>query len=67
MKKSVIIGCISAVLLLGLATASYYMHRGDGERISVLETELRVLREREKQSEINRDVSQQMEEIAYGQ
>ena len=67
MKKGVIIGCISAVLLLGLATASYYMHRGDGERISELETELRVLREREKQSEINRDVSQQMEEIAYGQ
>ncbi len=67
MKKSVIIGCIGAVLLLGLATASYYMHRGDGERISELETELRALREREKQSEINRDVSQQMEEIAYGQ
>jgi hypothetical protein len=66
-KKIVIIGCIGAVLLLGLAAASYYMHRGDGERISELETELRALREREKQSEINRDVSQQMEEIAYGQ
>ena len=43
------------------------MHRGDGERISELETELRALREREKQSEIVRGVSEQMEEIAYGQ
>ena len=67
MKKSVIIGCIGAVLLLGLATASYYKHRGDDERISELETELRVLREREKHSEIVSSVSEQMEEIAYGQ
>ena len=67
MKKNVIIGCIGVVLLLGLATALYYMHRGDGERISELETELRALREREKQSEIVRGVSEQMEEIAYGQ
>ena len=55
------------VLLLGFATALYYMHRGDGERISELEIELRALREREKQSEIVRGVSEQMEEIAYGQ
>ena len=67
MKRGVVIGCIGAVLLLGLATAAYYMHRGDGERISELETELRALREREKQSEIVRGVSEQMEEIAYGQ
>lgn len=58
---------MGAVLLLGLATAAYYMHRGDGERISELETELRELREREKKSEIIRGVSEQMEEIAYGQ
>ena len=67
MKKNVIIGCIGAVLLLGLATAVYYKHRGDDERISELETELRLLREREKQSETVRSVSEQMEEIAYGQ
>ena len=67
MKKVVIIGCIGAVLLLGLTAVLYYMHRGDGERINELETELRALREREKQSEIDRDVSEQMEEIAYGQ
>jgi hypothetical protein len=66
-KKSVIIECIGAVLLLGIASVLYYMHRGDGERINELETELRALREREKQSEIDRDVSEQMEEIAYGQ
>ena len=67
MKKYVIIGCIGMVLLLGFVTALYYMHLGDGERISELETELRALREREKQSEIVRGVSEQMEEIAYGQ
>ena len=67
MKKIVIIGCIGAVLLLGLAAVLYDMHRGDGERINELETELRALREREKQSGIDRDVSEQMEEIAYGQ
>ena len=67
MKKSVIIGCIGAVLLLGLAMVAYDMHRGDGERINELETEIRALREREKQSEIVRGVSEQMEEIAYGQ
>ena len=67
MKKNVIIGCMGAALLLGLAMAAYDMHRGDGERISELETELRALREREKQSEIVRGVSEQMEEIAYGQ
>ncbi len=43
------------------------MHRGDGERIHELETELRALREREKQSVVVRGVSEQMEEIAYGQ
>ena len=67
MKKNVIIVCMGAALLLGLAMAAYDMHRGDGERISELETELRALREREKQSEIVRGVSEQMEEIAYGQ
>ena len=67
MKKSVIIGCIGVVLLLGLAMVAYDMHRGDGERINELETEIRALREREKQSEIVRGVSEQMEEIAYGQ
>ena len=58
---------IGAVLLLGLAAAAYYMHRSDGERISELETELQALREREKQSDKIRGVSEQMEEIAYGQ
>ena len=58
---------MGAALLLGLAMAAYDRHRGDGERISELETELRALREREKQSEIVRGVSEQMEEIAYGQ
>ena len=67
MKKNVIIGCMGAALLLGLAMVVYDMHRGDGERINELETEIRALREREKQSEIVRGVSEQLEEIAYGQ
>ena len=67
MKKNIIIGCIGMMMLLGLTVAAYYMHRGDGERISELETEVRKLREREKQSVIVRGVSEQMEEIAYGQ
>lgn len=67
MKKNVIIWCMVAVLLLGSAAAAYYMHHHDGERISELETELGILREREKQAEVVRGVSEQMEEIAYGQ
>ena len=62
-----VIGCMGAVLLLGLAAGGYYMHHGDGERMKEMERELRELREQEKQSEIVRDVSEQMEEIAYGQ
>ena len=53
--------------LLVIAAAAYYIHRSDSERFSELESELRDLREREKQSEIVRGVSQQMEEIAHGQ
>ena len=55
------------MLLLGITAAAYYMHRSDGERISELETQLSAMSEREKQSEVVRGVSEQMEEIAYGQ
>ena len=67
MKKWVIIGCLGAMLLLGITAAAYYMHRSDGERISELEIQLSAMSEREKQSEVVRGVSEQMEEIAYGQ
>ena len=43
------------------------MHQNDHERISELELQLSTLREQEKQSAVDRRVSKQMEEIAYGQ
>lgn len=67
MKKNIVIGCLVVLLLSGIAVAAYNMHLHDGERISELETELSAMREREKQSEIVRGISEQMEEIAYGQ
>ena len=67
MKKNLIIGCLFVLLLSGIAVAAYNMHLHDGERISELEIELSAMREREKQSEIVRGISEQMEEIAYGQ
>ena len=55
------------VLLLLLVAVTLYMRHGNDERISELETEIDALRKHEKQSEVDRRVSQQMEEIAYGQ
>ena len=43
------------------------MHQSDGKRISELESQLNVLREQEQRSAVDRRVSKQMEEIAYGQ
>jgi hypothetical protein len=55
------------VLLLVSVVGAFYMRRSNDERISELETEIDALREHEKQSEVDRRVSKQMEEIAYGQ
>ena len=55
------------VLLLALVAAGIYVRHGDSERISELESQLGVMREKEKRSEVDRRVSKQMEEIAYGQ
>lgn len=55
------------VLLLASVAAGYYVHQHDGERISELESEIGLLRKQEKQSVVDRRVSKQMEEIAYGQ
>jgi WD40 repeat protein len=43
------------------------MRHSNDERISELESQLGELREQEKQSAVDRRVSKQMEEIAYGQ
>ena len=66
MNKNIIIGCLGVLLLL-LVAVTLYMRHGNDERISELETEIDALRKHEKQSEVDRRVSQQMEEIAYGQ
>ena len=55
------------VLLLLSAAAMLYTRHIDGVRIGELESQIDVLREQEKQSEVDRRVSKQMEEIAYGQ
>ena len=55
------------VLLLSSVVIGLYSHYGDRERISELESQLSVLREQEQRSAVDRRVSKQMEEIAYGQ
>ena len=65
-RSAIITGCLG-VLLLSSVAAGLYIHYNDDERISELESQLSVLREQEKQSAVDRRVSKQMEEIAYGQ
>jgi hypothetical protein len=57
---------MGGLLLLSVAAVLYTRHI-DGERIGALESQIGELREQEKQSAIDRRVSKQMEEIAYGQ
>ena len=65
-RQKIVIGCLGFLLLASVA-AALYMRRSHGERINELETQLNVLREQAKQSAIDRRVSKQMEEIAFGQ
>ena len=55
------------LVLLASVGAGLYVHHQDSERISELESQLSVLQEQEKQSVVDRRISKQMEEIAYGQ
>ncbi len=54
-------------LLTGSVVAGFYVRHGDSERIRQLESQLSTLRKQEQQSVVDRRVSRQMEEIAYGQ
>ena len=54
-------------LLTGTVAAGLYMRHGDSERIKELESQLVTLRKQEEKSVVDRRVSRQMEEIAYGQ
>ena len=65
-RYKIIIGCLGVLVLL-LAAAVLYIRHIDGERIGELECQVCELREQEKQSDVDRRVSKQMEEIAYGQ
>ena len=58
---------VLAVLLLSSVATGFYLHVGDGERIGELESQLALLREEQQRSVVDRRVSKQMEEIAYGQ
>ena len=65
-KQGVVIGVLG-VLLLSSVAMGFYSHLSDRERISELESQLSVLREQEQRSVVDRRVSKQMEQIAYGQ
>ncbi len=66
MKKDIIVWCMG-ILLLSSVVAGLYLRHHDDEHISELESQLGELREQAKQSAVDRSVSKQMEEIAYGQ
>lgn len=65
-RQGVALG-VMGVLLLSSVVVGLYWHRDDQKRISELESELSVLREKELRSAVDRRVSKQMEQIAYGQ
>ena len=65
-RQKVIIGCLGGLLLSSVAIG-LYLHRDDQRRISELESQLSTLRQQEQRSAVDRRVSKQMEEIAYGQ
>lgn len=64
-QRGIIVSLVGLFLLS--VVIGIYSHRGDQERISELESQLSILRKQEQQSAVDRRVSQQMEELAYGQ
>lgn len=54
-------------MLMASVATGIYLHQADHDRISELESQLSILRQQEQQSAVDRRVSKQMEEIAYGQ
>ena len=65
-RKNIIIGSLSILLLSSIVAGGYLYHSND-DRINELESQLGALRQQEKQSAVDRRVSKQMEEIAFGQ
>ena len=65
-RDNIIIGCMGVLLLSSVATGVYMRHI-DEKAISELELQIDELEAQEKQSAVDRRVSKQMEQIAYGQ
>ena len=65
-RQEVIIGVMGVLLLLSVAIG-LYTNLANRERINELESQLSVLRAQEQRSVVDRRVSKQMEQIAYGQ
>lgn len=65
-KRSVAIVCLSALLALTVVRG-YYAVEGKNNQIAALENELSELREKEKRSAIDKEISRQLEEIAFQQ
>ena len=66
MKKNIIIGCLGG-LLLALGLSAVYTRHQDKARIHELEAKVVVLQKQGETSELDRSVSEQMEDIAHGQ
>ena len=56
-----------AALLLSTSAAGIFLHLSDGKRIKELESQMSQMRKQDRKSVMDRRVSKQMEEIAYGQ
>ncbi len=67
MNRREVIICVMGVLLLSTLAIGLYTNHANRERINELESQLSVLRAQEKRSAVDRRVSKQMEQIAYGQ
>ena len=66
MKKNITIGCLGG-LLLALGMLYVHSRHQDKERIHELEEQMVVLQRQGEHSELDRSVSEQMEDIAHGQ
>ena len=65
-KQKIIIGVLGFLLLSSMAIG-FYSHHVDQKHIGELKSQLSILRQQEQRSAVDRRVSKQMEEIAYGQ
>ena len=65
-KKDIVIVCLTG-LLIATVVVALHDRKADDDYVRSLEEEVALLHQKEKQSAVDRRVSKQMEEIAYGQ